>query len=394
MSWLIRVCTFLVVAVEVFGHGGGPGAALRAASVAGFAVCGVMALGWAWIGRGRARGGPDRVVPLWWMLGVLAATSGALSVFHDHGTMIALAALTVVEAGSEPRLAVGWSVAGAGVAAMVSAGVAFGAGRDRVLGFTVVVLIALLYGANRRAFRVQAIQARRLLEQSELLRAEREHSAVLAERARLAREIHDVLAHSLGALAVQVQAAKALVEAGQDPVRVAELLSGAQRMASDGLAETRRAVHALRADGDLDLTGELARLAETHERRHEVAVRLRVGGEPAAVPAEHVLCLLRVVQEALVNTAKHAPGRDVELSLDHGPKALTVTVGNPLGPGAAASGGLSTVDSGYGLTGMRERLTLLQGTLDAGPIDGRWVVVATLPHRAQEPLARDTSARP
>ncbi|MEV7189710.1 histidine kinase [Kitasatospora sp. NPDC093102] len=384
VSWLIRLCTFVVVGVQVLGRPG-PGSALRAASVAGFAVCGVLALGWARIERGRARGGPDRSALLWWMFGALAVTSGALSVFHDHGTMIALAALTVVEAGSEPRLAIGWSVAGAGAAAVVLAGVAFGAGRERVLGFVVVLVVALLYGANRRTFRVQAIQARQLLEQSELLRAEREHSAVLAERTRLAREIHDVLAHSLGALSVQVQVAKALVETGQDAGRVSELLSGAQRMAADGLAETRRAVHALRADGGLDLPEELARLAETHQRRHEVAVQVRVGGEPVAVPAEHVLCLVRVVREALVNAAKHAPGREVELTLDQRPHALTVTVGNPLGPAAAPAGGLSTVDGGYGLTGMRERLTLLHGSLDAGPVDGRWVVTATLP---QEPPAR------
>ena len=126
-------------------------------------------------------------------------------------------------------------------------------------------------GRNRRSYRVQAEQAAALLEQYERLRAEQRRADVLDERTRIAREIHDVLAHSLGALGIQIQAAKAMLTDHQDVDRAVEALSTAQRMAADGLTETRRAVHALRVD-TLPLAAELDGVVNTHRQRYQVPV--------------------------------------------------------------------------------------------------------------------------
>ena len=104
--------------------------------------------------------------------------------------------------------------------------------------------MAFVSGRNRAAYRRQAEQSAALVTQMERLHAEQRRAAVLDERTRIAREIHDVLAHSLGALGIQLQAIHALTEQG-DTGRALGLLGQAQRMAKDGLAETRRAVHAL-----------------------------------------------------------------------------------------------------------------------------------------------------
>ncbi|MER7179045.1 histidine kinase [Streptomyces hyaluromycini] len=247
-------------------------------------------------------------------------------------------------------------------------------------------MVALLSGRNRRAYRVQAEQAAAMLAQVEQLRAEQRQVAVLGERARIAREIHDVLAHSLGALGIQIQAARALLTAPGDVERAVGLLGVAQRIASDGLTETRRAVHALRADV-APLDQELARMAAEYRQRYSTDIRLTVEGDPVPLPPEQTLALVRTAQESLTNTAKHAPRQPVTLLLRYQYDDVTLTIGNRLtdapagfGDGAASAGpALHTVDGGYGLTGMRERLLLLGGTLAAGTQSGRWAVTARVP---------------
>ena len=244
-------------------------------------------------------------------------------------------------------------------------------------GLPLLLAVGLLAGFNRRSYRVQTEQNAALHEQAEQLRAEQRQVAVLDERTRIAREIHDVLAHSLGALGIQIQAARALLTDHQDVERATEVLSVAQRMASDGLTETRRAVHALRTD-TVELDEELTRMTATHEQLHSAAVALAVEGAPRPLPADQTLALVRTAQESLTNAAKHAPHRPVSLTLTYGDDDVTLTIANPLG--TAEADGFATLDGGYGLTGMRERLLLLGGTLTAGPADGeRWTVTARVP---------------
>ena len=157
-------------------------------------------------------------------------------------------------------------------------------------------------------------------------------------------------------------------------------------MAADGLTETRRAVFALRVD-TLPLGQELAAAVDTHRQRYHVPITFETSGAARALRPDASLALLRTAQEALVNAAKHAPGQQVAVRLDYGQADVRLCVVNHLnGAGASAREPGST--GGYGLTGMRERLRLLNGTLQAGPRDDEWTVTAELPLAAGDVTAR------
>jgi signal transduction histidine kinase len=304
-------------------------------------------------------------------------------------------------AGANTGLAPALAVTGAGILAIEISGLAFGGGYGTLLGLPLIVASGLLIGLNWGAYRVQAEQATRLLAQSDQLRAEQRRADLLDERARIAREIHDVLAHSLGALGIQIQAARAVLTDHGDIDRAREILAAAQRMAAEGLVDTRRAVHALRTD-TLPLDEELAMVSDTYAQRYRVAASFDVGGVPGPLPPDATIALLRIAQESLVNAAKHAAGRGVAVRLDYSDADVRLTVRNDLAPGTAADGStgastaegstvtgtsgpatgadnVSTVNGGYGLTGMRERLRLLNGTLQAGRHGNEWIVTAEVP---------------
>ncbi len=257
-----------------------------------------------------------------------------------------------------------------------------GASATSALGFPLLLIVAFVSGRNRAAYRRQAEQSAALVTQMEQLRAEQRRAAVLDERTRIAREIHDVLAHSIGALGIQLQAVRAVLAEQGDTGRALSLLDQAQRMAKDGLAETRRAVHALRAD-TAGLDEQLAALVDTHRSRHHASVSFGIGGQPRPLPPEATIALIRTAQEALVNAAKHAPSQPVDIDLEYGEYGALMIISNPLpsgnpgipGPGPA----FSTVNAGYGLRGMRERLLLINGSLTAAAGNGRWTVTAQVP---------------
>ena len=231
---------------------------------------------------------------------------------------------------------------------------------------------------KRFAGPVQPARRQDLLAQREQTEAERRRADLFAERARVAREIHDVLAHSLGALGIQVQAARSVLTDRGDIDKADEMLAAAQRMAAEGLTETRRALHALRTD-TLPLDEELAKATATYAERYRVAASVHTEGTPRPVPPDATVALLRVAQEALVNAAKHGAGKPVTVRLDFAAASVGLTVRNEVDAAAPRAVELSTVNAGYGLTGMRERLRLLGGTLAAGPDGTCWVVTAQVP---------------
>ena len=116
-----------------------------------------------------------------------------------------------------------------------------------------------------------------------------------------------------------------------DVDKAGEILAAAQRMAAEGLVETRRAVHALRSD-TRPLSEELAVVSETYAQRYNVKVGFEMGGVPAPLPPDATLALLRIAQESLVNAAKHAPGQGVAVRLDYGDAEVRLTVRNDLDP--------------------------------------------------------------
>jgi signal transduction histidine kinase len=356
----------------------------QAVQIACFSVVGLALL--AWIAadvrpRYRSRGLPV-------VLGVMAVAGGVAAVTSGSGqALFAFACVAAFWTGSETDLPTAVAVGAAGIVSIWVAGGIAGSNFGTMAGDPLLIAVCTMFGLQRRSYRVQAEQSTALLTQHERLRAEQRRADVLDERTRIAREIHDVLAHSLGALGIQIQAAKAILTDHGDVDRAVEALTTAQRMAADGLTETRRAVHALRVD-TLPLGEELAALVDTHRKRYHVPVTLETSGMARALPPDASLALLRTAQEAMVNAAKHAPGRRVAVRLDYGENDVRLSVVNGLDgdglDGDGASVGRPDNTGGYGLTGMRERLRLLAGTLRAGPKENDWTVTAELPLAAAE----------
>ncbi len=385
MTWLIRAGVFAAAGVGVFLQSSlGPVALPVAVTV--YVLCGVLMVGWAVLERRHTAG--RRAVPV--VLGVITVLSCVVSAQSGIMWMAGLAVVTVIAAAADPRLAVGWTVFAAGATAVTATSLLTRSAGHTALEIMLMLAVGLLAGLNRCSYRVRAEQNAVLLAQAGELRAQRERGAVLDERTRIAREIHDVLAHSLGALSIQIQTARALLAepldtaTRPDPARADAVLAVAHRLASEGLQETRRAVHALRS-GTRPLNEELAAMAEAHRQRHAAAVDLQVDGTPASLPPEQTLALVRTAQESLVNAAKHAPRRPVTLTLTYEDHDVTLQITNPLG--GTSHDGFATVDGGYGLTGMRERLLLLGGTLTTGAVEARspggagelWTVTARVP---------------
>ncbi|BBB00710.1 putative two-component system sensor kinase [Actinacidiphila reveromycinica] len=211
----------------------------------------------------------------------------------------------------------------------------------------------------------------RLLAQERAARKAEAETAALAERARIAREIHDVLAHSLSAQTVHLEAARLLVERGAERELVLERVVAARRMAREGLAETRQALSALR--GDMTAVEDFLR-----ELVASQGARLEVDGEPRRLPAEAGLAVRRVAQEAMTNVRKHAPGADVVLRLEYRPDEVELEF-RDFGGRSPVDNSLGVSGSGYGLRGMRERAELLGGALDAGPAEEGFVVRLRVP---------------
>ncbi|MCQ9130822.1 sensor histidine kinase [Streptomyces hilarionis] len=211
--------------------------------------------------------------------------------------------------------------------------------------------------------------AQRLLAQERAARAAEAESAALAERARIAREIHDVLAHSLSAQLVHLEAARLLIERGADREQILERVVAARGMARDGLDETRQSLSALR--GELTPLEDFLSGLVLSSDDAEVTVE----GRRRPLPAEASQAVRRVAQEALTNVRKHAPGAKVRVSLEYGPREVTLDVRDTGGsPGELAEAG-----GGYGLLGMRERAELLGGSLVAGPDEEGFVVTLKVP---------------
>jgi len=211
--------------------------------------------------------------------------------------------------------------------------------------------------------------AQRLLTQERMARAAEAESAALAERARIAREIHDVLAHSLSAQLVHLEAARLLIERGADRETILERVVAARGMARDGLAETRQALSALRGEMT-PLEDFLAEIVVT-----TAGAEVTVTGDRRQLSAEASQAVRRVAQEALTNVRKHAPGAKVLLRLEYGEHEVRLDVRDSGG----SPGELTGAGGGYGLLGMRERAELLGGSLRAESEEEGFVVTLKVP---------------
>jgi signal transduction histidine kinase len=238
-------------------------------------------------------------------------------------------------------------------------------------------------GMFTRYMRVSQARAEHLLAQLQAAQAAQARNAILTERTRLAREVHDILAHSLSGLVLALDTAELLGRLGEagpeSQAKILEQVARARRIASDGLADTRRAISALRGD-QLPGPALLGRLVEDTSETTGIRATLTVAGEPRSLSTEAGLALYRTAQEALVNSAKYAGrGGTAEVRLTYHANDVELVVEDARAPGVPGSGSAGLTFGGYGLTGMRERAELLGGDLTAGPTKSGFRVVLRLP---------------
>jgi signal transduction histidine kinase len=229
-------------------------------------------------------------------------------------------------------------------------------------------------------------------EEADRDRLEQGRRAVAEERARIARELHDVVSHGLSVVVLQTLAARAALHDGEPAGDVDRHLDAVEETARESLGDMRRMLGLLQADAATDGPSAPAPgLRSLPQLVDRASAGLRIGSidvDPAAeLPSGIELAVYRIVQEGLTNAAKHAPGSTVAVRVEVAEGGVTASVVNTAGaPGPAVPG------SGRGLVGMRERVALYGGALAAGPTeDGGFALTATLPLDATGSLAHEAT---
>jgi signal transduction histidine kinase len=293
---------------------------------------------------------------------------------------VALFAVAAHVPGFRRAMVTGGVVAAALVGGVVAAAVVHPEGRNELLALLLVTLIVVLAGGLTRAERDRVSALRERAASLEREQDAARGQAALEERLRIARDLHDLVGHGLSAIAVQSGTARVALGAGDlDAVRAA--LGHVEATSRSAMREMRAVVGVLReqsttAEGAPDLDGVPALLE--HAGRAGVRADLDSVGDLAQVPPVVGRCAYRVVQEALTNVIRHAPGAETTVRLEARDGWLYVEVTDRGGTGA----GTVPASGGHGLVGMRERVEMLQGTVQAGPLDGGgWTVRAALPLR-------------
>jgi signal transduction histidine kinase len=324
-----------------------------------------------------------RRAPVWVqapLLCALAAGSGVLMWLQPGGPGF-LGFFFLAACAAALRVPAQAAATAAGLALVIALGLVRAATAHRpvtgiilsALGLSTLYLVVVLAQRARAGQR----RAEQLLEELRESRAAQVRTAALAERQHLARELHDVLAHSLSALSLQLEGARLLAAADRpDTRRIADTLDRAHQLAKAGLEDARRAIGALR-DEELPGPDRLAGLAREFERDSGVSCHLEVAGERRELGSEARLAVYRTAQEALTNIRRHACARRVELRLDYQRQGTRLTVDDDGRTGAPAPA--AATGGGYGLTGMRERAELLGGTLTAAPTGSGYHVELWIP---------------
>jgi signal transduction histidine kinase len=253
--------------------------------------------------------------------------------------------------------------------------------------------IAWLIGDNLRVRRAYTRQLEERASELEHEKEEKAAQAVTEERARIARELHDVVAHYVSVMVVQAAAARRVVD--KDPAAAKGALEAVETAGRTALAEMRRMLEVLRTDdpgmGPQPGLGEIERLIAT-VREAGLPVEFSIKGEACCLPAGMDLAAYRIIQEALTNTVKHGGKAAATVAIHYTENTLEIEVVDD-GRGAAAPL-LSGIDgSGHGLIGMKERVALFGGVLEVGPVlTGGYRVLARMPIEVDD-IARAKAER-
>ena len=375
-----------------------------------YAVAVATTVAGAWVRRGHA-------IHLA-LIGVIGGCGVALAALQPHGPAEVAASVAVWIAAVRLPLLPGLAVGGVITAALaLTIALTEHPGVQPALYAVLLCLLLAVTGQFIRRGRESQDRTELLMAQLQDAREGEAAAAALAERSRIAGELHDVLAHALSGLAIQLQGARKLAERESASAGLRGALERSAELAREGLADARQAVGALRGDR-LPTVDQVGTLVESFQRDTGAEATLRIDGTPRALPADASLALFRGAQEALTNIARYAPGTTVAVAVRYGPGHTVLVVEDRRSPsmagdaGGAAAGAsaanaedavagaasegtgaaeadagtvgagsplLAEAGGGHGLIAMRERTARAGGIARAGPTADGWLVELEVP---------------
>lgn len=366
----------LVVAIGAAGANPHPGLQGRPLGVtlALIAFTGVLALAIGHWYADRSTGFQAAVIV------AMAASGVALAALQPQSANELAVGAAVWMAVARLPLALGVALSAGMAIALDAAEALTGSSSTTILPTTLLLALLGLVAYFIKQSRASQDHTELLLAQLEDAREEQTRAAAVAERGRIAAELHDVLAHSLSGAAIQLQAARKLAEREQATPPVRNAIDRAGELVKDGLANARQAVGALRGD-ELPGVAQLESLVTAFRDDTAVDASLRIEGSARTLPTEASLALYRGAQEALTNIVRYAPGATttVLLHYDSDRTVLSIEDHLPQSGGSPSREGLQGVGGGRGLAGMRERIERVGGSAAAGPTPSGWRVELVVP---------------
>jgi signal transduction histidine kinase len=366
----------VVVATGTFGANPHPGLQGRAlgVSLALVAFAGTLAVAIGhWVAE-RSAGFQAAVIA------AMAATGVALVALQPQGTNELAGGVAVWMAVARLPLALGVALGAATAVALDAAEALSGSSSVAILAATLLLALLGLVAYFIKQSRASQDHTELLLAQLEDAREEQTRAAAVAERGRIATELHDVLAHSLSGAAIQLQAARKLAEREQATPPIRNAIDRAGELVKDGLANARQAVGALRGE-ELPGVGQLESLVTAFRDDTAADASLRIEGNVRKLPVEASLALYRGAQEALTNVARYAPGATTTVLLRYATDQTVLSIEDHIPPagGSPSADGLHGVGGGRGLAGMLERIERVGGSASAGPTASGWRVELVVP---------------
>jgi len=308
------------------------------------------------------------------VIAMMGAAGVAIAGLQLDGPTGVAAGVAVFMAITRLPLAAGVLIGGAVTVALGVVTAEAGSSASAVAAGTLVTVLLGVVAQFLKRSRESEAQTEMLLAQLADARDEQAHAAAIAERGRIASELHDVLAHSLSGAAVQLQVARKLAHRENAPRRLTDSIDRASELVKAGLADARQAVGALRGEA-LPTIGDLPKLVDGYKADTNLSVTLQVQGDVRSLAAGPSLALYRGAQEALTNIARYAPTACATVVVRYEPDRTSLVVDN----GASDAPPRRGMGGGHGLDGLRERIEQAGGTMSAGPMGDGWRVEIEVP---------------
>jgi signal transduction histidine kinase len=308
------------------------------------------------------------------VIAVMGVAGVAIAGLQIDGATEVAAGVAVFMAITRLPLIAGIAIGGAVTVALGAVTAIAGSSSSAIAAGILVTVLLGVVALFLKQSRESQNQTELLLAKLEDARDEQARAAAIAERGRIASELHDVLAHSLSGAAIQLQGARKLADREHATPRLSDAIDRASELVKGGLANARQAVGALRGDA-LPTLAQLPSLIDSYKNDMNLDVTLQIDGEARTLPADPSLALYRGAQEALTNVARYAPRSCTTVTVRYEPDRTRLSVDN----GASATPPPQGIGGGHGLDGLRERIERAGGTMSAGPTAKGWRVEIEVP---------------